>query len=366
MNSMAAAGTGQTGADVLVMVDDPMILASVRRVAAAIDQAVDEAMHPVSRQQWNRASAVVLDAASARACSSRNPRRSRVFIVNEGEPTIDEWKYATSIGAQSVFTLPADENALVAVLAEHSASRGDGTVVAVVGGCGGAGASVSAAAIALTSAARHTPTLLVDVDALGSGADVLLGIDSVPGLRWSALTVEGGRLSPEALRDALPALGKDLRVLACSRREVCGPSVTAVAAVLDAGRRSGGVVVCDVPRDRSPVVEAVLEASDFVVMVVPATVASCVAAEKVGVWAAEHNSNIGLLVRGPAPGGLRGVDVANMLGLPLIAVMRGHRSLASMLERGGLELTRHCPLSVGSGAVLDAITSGARIWGTAA
>ncbi len=366
MNSNASGESGHVDADVLVLVEDPLVLASVRRVVAAIDQSADEGPQPVSRQQWNRASAVVLDIAHAKACSSRNPRRSRVFVVGDSEPTLDEWKYATSIGAQAVFTLPADENALVAVLGEYSGSRGEGTVVAVVGACGGAGATVSAAAIALASAARRVPTMLVDVDALGCGADVVLGVEHIPGVRWAALTVEGGRLSAESLRDALPARGKYLRVLSCSRGEIGGPSVTALGAVLDAGRRSGGLVVCDVSGCRGPEGQAVVEASDAVVMVVPATVAACVAAEKVGMWAAQHNSNVGLLVRGPAPGGLRGADVANMLGLPLIAVIRGHRSLASMLERGGLELRRKCALTLGADAVLDRLAAGSRSWSAAA
>ncbi|KLN71443.1 septum site-determining protein Ssd [Rhodococcus qingshengii] len=350
----------ETGAPILVLVDDAKILASVRRVAAAVDRRLDEAEHPVSRQQWNRASAVVLDASAARDALARSPKRTRVFLVCDGTPTVDDWKSATAIGADSVLSLPEEENALVAVLADHVDVSGDGTVVSVVGGCGGGGASATAAAVALTSAARHVPTLLVDVDALGSGADVLLGIETAPGLRWGALTVEGGRLSPEALRDALPAKGKFLRVLASSRREIDGPTVTAVRAVLDAGRSSGGLVVCDVPRHPSEVGQAVLEMSDSVLVVVPATVAACVAAEKVGAWVVRHNSNVGLVVRGPAPGGLRGADVADMLGLPLTAVMRGHRSLAPMLERGGLELTRGCPLSVAATAVLDAVESGAR------
>lgn len=365
MNSNAVTGAGHGASDVLVLVDDPMILASVRRVAAAIDQPVDEAPQPVSRQQWNRASAVVLDIASAQAYSSRNPRRSRVFLVGEDPPTIDEWKCATSIGAQAVFSLPAEENGLVAVLAEHSTTRGDGTVVSVIGACGGAGASVSAAAIALASAARRILTLLVDVDALGCGTDVLLGIETVPGVRWEALTIEAGRLSAEALRDALPPYGNYLRVLSCGRRDIHGPSETALLAVLDAGRRSGGLVVCDVSRYRGQVAEAALEASDAVVMVVPATVAACVAAEKVGLWAVRHNPNIGLFVRGPAPGGLRGDDVANMLGLPLIAVARAHRALAPMLERGGLRLGRNCPLTAGAEAVLDRFAA-AHSWSAAA
>jgi len=354
----------ETGAPILVLVDDAKILASVRRVAAAVDRRLDEAEHPVSRQQWNRASAVVLDASAARDALARSPKRTRVFLVCDGTPTVDDWKSATAIGADSVLSLPEEENALVAVLADHVDVSGDGTVVSVVGGCGGGGASATAAAVALTSAARHVPTLLVDVDALGSGADVLLGIETAPGLRWGALTVEGGRLSPEALRDALPAKGKFLRVLASSRRENDGPAGTAVRPVLDAGPSSGGGAggrgLGGGHAHPGGVGQAGWGMADWVLGVVPATVAACVAAGKVGAWVVRHNSNVGLVVRGPAPGGLRGADVADMLGLPLTAVMRGHRSLAPMLERGGLELTRGCPLSVAATAVLDAVESGAR------
>ena len=274
---------------------------------------------------------------------------------------VDDWKSATAIGADSVLSLPEEENALVAVLADHVDVSGDGTVVSVVGGCGGGGASATAAAVALTSAARHVPTLLVDVDALGSGADVLLGIETAPGLRWGALTVEGGRLSPDALRDALPAKGKFLRVLASSRREIDGP--TSDRRSRRAGRRSqfrrtrGLRRATSSQRGRSGRVGDVgfgaRGGSGHRGRMRPRP-------EKVGAWVVRHNSNVGLVVRGPAPGGLRGADVADMLGLPLTAVMRGHRSLAPMLERGGLELTRGCPLSVAATAVLDAVESGAR------
>ncbi|MGC0367005.1 secretion/DNA translocation related CpaE-like protein [Rhodococcus sp. 27YEA15] len=347
------------GADVLVLVDDPLVLASVRRVAAAVDFSVDEVDHPVARQRWNQASAIVLDSSAAEFSSSRFPRRPRMFVVCEGEPTVDDWKSATALGAERVVSLPANENELVTLLGTRVETGRRGTVLSVVGGCGGAGASVCAAAIALTSASRQIETLLVDIDPFGSGADVLLGMESAPGPRWGALTIERGRLSPDSLRDALPSRGNFLRVLASSRSETEGPTTAAAGAVVEAGSSSGGLVICDVPRQRSSVGETVLGLSDFVLVVVPATVAACVAAEKIGAWVSRNNSKTGILVRGPAPGGLRGIDVADMLGLPLVAVMRGRRNLGAMLERGGLQLARGCPLRTAAAEVLDAVEAAA-------
>ena len=63
-------------------------------------------------------------------------------------------------------------------------------VLAVVGGSGGVGASTFAAALATAAA----PATLIDLDPVSGGIDVLLGIEDVPGARWSGLRLEGGRL----------------------------------------------------------------------------------------------------------------------------------------------------------------------------
>lgn len=229
--------------------------------------------------------------------------------------------------------------------------------LAVVGGCGGAGTSTLAAATALAGASRPQSTLLVETDAWGSGLDVLLGIEDAPGLRWSGLSIEGGRISSGALRDALPAHGEHVRVLACSRKGTggAGPTAAAVRAVADAGRHAGDLVVCDVSRFPGPVTETIVDIADLVVLLVPATVRACIAAGKVSQWITERNPNQGLVVRGPAPGGLRGVDVAAVLDLPLIASMRAERTLTGMLEHGGLRPGRRSPLGAAADAVLDTL-----------
>ncbi|RZL79155.1 MAG: hypothetical protein EOP32_20165 [Rhodococcus sp. (in: high G+C Gram-positive bacteria)] len=348
------------GGEVLVLVDDPALLHSIRRVAAAADRAVNEVDVADARHVWGTAPIVVLDTRAAAACRNRLPRRRRVVLLCDGPPGIDEWRIATAVGAEHVLAVPEDESALVAVFGEQpQRPDADGTVLAVVGGCGGAGASTLAAATALTAASRPQSTLLVETDAWGSGLDVLLGIEDVPGLRWAGLSIEGGRISSGALRDALPARGEQLRVLACSRKGNggAGPTAAAVRAVADAGRHAGDLVVCDVSRFPGPVTETVLEIADLVVLLVPATVRACIAAGKVSQWITERNPNQGLVVRGPAPGGLRGADVAEVLDLPLIASMRAERTLTGMLEHGGLRPGRRSPLGAAAEAVLDTVGS---------
>ena len=84
-----------------------------------------------------------------------------------------------------------------------------GVVVGVIGGSGGVGASSFASVLA----AAAVPSVLIDLDLAGGGADVLLGIEAVPGARWSGLQLDGGRLDPALLADGLPRW-RDVAVLA--------------------------------------------------------------------------------------------------------------------------------------------------------
>lgn len=75
-----------------------------------------------------------------------------------------------------------------------------GPVIAVIPGRGGAGVGILAAA--MSQCAREA--LLIDLDPYGGGLDLLLGVESMPGLRWPDITAHGGRLGWKAVRAALP------------------------------------------------------------------------------------------------------------------------------------------------------------------
>jgi len=318
---------------------------------------VVRAADPSNRRVWTGAAAVLVDAAAARRCAGRGlPRRRRVFLVSAAAPTPAEWEAAVAVGAHRVVTLPAQETDVMTALAEavDDSGGGDprGPVVAVLSGRGGGGASIFAVALARTAG----QSLLVDADPWGGGLDLVLGSETDPGLRWPDFAAAGGRLTYDALRDALPtrhgvALLSGGRVLA-GEDPGAGIDPSALDAVIDAGSRGGVTVVCDVARRPEPVTESALAQADLVVLATPADVRSCAAAAATARWVVGANPNTGLVVRGPAPGGLRPIDVARIVGLPLLTAMRPQPGIAAHLERGGLRLPRRSPLATAARSVL--------------
>jgi secretion/DNA translocation related CpaE-like protein len=336
---------------ILALVEDPVLRDDVDRVAAASGLRIVHAADPSSRKVWAGAVAVLIDVQAARRCvKSGLPRRGRVVLVGREEPRATDWEAAIAVGAQHVVTLPAQDGALMAELSEAAeAARTDGrrgAVVAVIGGRGGAGASVFAAALAQSA----PDALLIDADPWSGGIDLVVGTESEIGLRWSDLALQGGRLNLAALRDALPQR-HGVSVLSGGR---VGGDVDAapLGAVIDAGSRGGATVICDVPRRSTAAAEMALETADLVVLVAPADVRSCAAAAAIAPWVSTVNPNAGVVVRGPAPGGLRSSDVAEIVGLPLLAAMRPQSDMATVLERGGLQLRRRSPLAAAARRVL--------------
>jgi secretion/DNA translocation related CpaE-like protein len=349
------------------MVTDTDLLDAVLRMAAAAGCELVRAVDPTqARPHWPDAPLVVLDPAAARQCAESGlPRRGGVVVTVRGEPAATVWQQAVAVGAEHVVSLPEAESWLMAALAEAAeGGRGDGAVVAVVGGRGGAGASVLAAAVAVTAVRAGERVLLVDCDPLGGGVDLVLGAEDLGGLRWPGFGVGGGRVPATALHAALPApevggVGGALAVLSCDRSPQ-GPSPTAVTSVLDAGRRAGETVVCDLPRYPTDAAVAALGTADLTVLVVPADVRSCAAAARVAAVVTEHGGTVGLVVRGPAPGGIAPEEVATALGLPLLAAMRPEPGLARALERGSAPGRPRGPLAAASTAVLDALRAAGR------
>lgn len=343
-----------TTAAVLALIDDRSLRDDVDRVAAAAGVRVVHAHRPSSRAVWTSAQAVVLDVRAAGRCAGDElPRRDRVLLVGSAEPGAEDWQTAVTVGAQRVIRLPEQDAALVeALAAAQDAGPGAhrGAVVATVGGCGGAGASMFAAALAQAA----TQSLLVDADPWGGGIDLAMGTENVPGLRWHDLTLRDGRLGFDALRSALPRRC-GATVLSGGRN---GGDIEAgpLSAVIDAGRRAGVTVVCDLPRRATPAVEVALDSADLVVVIVPADVRATAASGALTGWIKTLNPNVGLVVRGPAPGGLRAADVAATVGLPLVAAMRPQPGLADTLERGGLRMRARSPLARAAVNVLAMLT----------
>ena len=338
---------------ILAVLAEPALRDELDRVAAAVGVRVVHAGSalPVSRKAWSAALAIVLDESAAQECAVTGlPRRAHVIVVAGIDPAPTTWAAAIDVGARHVLKLPAQEHDLVRELAEAGDSARDdgagGAVVAVIGGRGGAGASLFAVALAQSA----SDSLLVDADPWAGGIDLLVGAETTAGVRWPDLALQGGRLTWSAVRDALPR-HRGISMLSGTRRG-CELDAGAVQAVIDAGRRGGATVICDLPRRLTGAVETVLKTADLVVVISPCDVRACAATATMAPMLAGLNPNIGLVVRGPSPGGLRAEEVAEIAGLPLLASMKPDPRLAEQLEHGGLRLGRRSALAAGARRVL--------------
>ncbi|WP_020497203.1 septum site-determining protein Ssd [Sciscionella marina] len=341
-------------------VEGEQLRGHVLRCAAAADIAVEQVDgQSAARAAWQRAPVVVLDEVMAkRLAMAEFPRRDRIAVVCASEPGPRTWAAALSLGARIVVTLPAEEPELSALFAESTqrSDTGAGTVIAVLGGCGGAGASVFAGALAAIAARRGRDTLLVDCDPIGGGLDGTIGLGELDGMRWPDLRLADGRLTGGSLRSALPARvvrRATVAVLGC-RPGATPPGEQAVGAVLDAGVRVGNTVVCDIGRRLDAGGRAALSRADLCAVLVPARPRACAAAKGVVGQAIEAGAEPCAVVRGPSPAGMRPTEVAVEVGVPLLVAMRSEAALPATVEAGGLLDYGKGPLASAALVVLGA------------
>jgi secretion/DNA translocation related CpaE-like protein len=261
-----------------------------------------------------------------------------VVLLAAGPPPSVLFEHGVNIGAERVVSLPDAETWLAGAIADavEGPAKDTGRVMAVIGGRGGAGASVFTAAVGYAALRMGRRALLVDCDPMAGGLDLVLGAESESGLRWPELRLSAGRVAASSLHSALPGRERGqtrLTVLSCDRANV-DLDPQAVATVVSSARRSGELVFCDLPRHQTEPSKVVLDRADLTVLVVPAEVRACAAARRLVARLVAEGRSARVLVRGPAPGGLRAEDVAHAVGLELLTDMRAEPGLAAALEHG--------------------------------
>ena len=320
----------------LIVTADPDALDDLLRLAAAAGVEVDVAQDvPSSRRWWSTAPLVLVGPDLVdRFARSRLARRSKVVVLGRDLDDASIWRRAVEMGAEHVVFLPDAEPWLIAALSDAVEGVGqDGLLLAVLGGRGGAGATTLSAALALTAVRRGLRTLLVDGDPFGGGIDLVFGGELTAGLRWPELGATRGRVPAAALAESLPTMA-DLSVLSWDRGEPAHLPVDAVQAVLSAARRTCDLVVVDLPRSLDEASREVLTTATTTLLVVPAEVRATAAAARVASRAGLLCRDVRLVVRGPAPAGLLGSEIARALGLPLVGELRAEPYLSADLERG--------------------------------
>ena len=338
--------TEDTG-PVLALSSDARLIDVLQRLAAAAGSELEVRGEPPSLGRWAAPGLVIVGADLAGVVAAALPRRSGLVVVgledaadrgtSRDEASVTAiWQHAVALGAERVAFLPTGQHVLVEALSESFDGPQRAVVVGVVGGCGGAGASVLAAALAVVAAGRGCRTALIDVDPLGGGADLLLGAETAPGLRWPDLARARGRLGAGMLREALPRLDS-LSVLSWGRADPPAESaipVDAATAVAEGVVRGFELVVIDLPRAIEAVPAPWLRAIDVGLVVVAPTVRASAAAARVCARWERAVGDLRVVVGGVDRAGLPAELVADALGLPLQGELRPEPGLAAALERG--------------------------------
>ena len=197
------------------------------------------------------------------------------------------------------------------------------SVIGVVSGRGGAGASTLAAALA-GQLARRTSTVLVDLDRGSGGIEVLLGVEGCDGVRWPDLSGARGDVPGAEVVALLPRWGP-CAVLSADRFRGGPPEPAVVADVLHGLCAAVGAVVLDLDRGSVVAGESLVAVCDAVVVVAPRDLVS--AAGVLAMRPFLGGPSVGLVVRGPAI--LGAAELAQAVDLPLLGTFRTDRGLSS-------------------------------------
>jgi secretion/DNA translocation related CpaE-like protein len=317
----------------LLLTADPELLDQLLGTAAAAGVAVDVAVEPTTcGPQWTDAPLVLLGADLAGVVpAARLPARAGVVLVTPHAATAELWGIADTVGAEEVIGLQGDEDDVLERLADVTEPPARARVIGVLGGRGGAGASTVAAGLALTAAGRG-PSWLIDLDPIGGGADAGLGGELSAGARWRDLETLTGRLSPQALRAAVPQIA-GVAVVAAGGGMRAELTPEAVQAVMSAAARDGGTTVLDLGRSATPARDVAVAAVDDLLLVVPAELRAVIAARQVVQSLGPHTPRPHVVVRvvtGAMPSG----DVAGGLGFSLAGELPDEVTVRVAIQTG--------------------------------
>jgi secretion/DNA translocation related CpaE-like protein len=251
-----------------------------------------------------------------------------------------------------VCRLPDDEPLLAGKIADAlDGSTRAAVTLAFVGGCGGAGSTTLAAAVAVLGNRRGLRTMLIDGDPLGGGIELALGIERDPGDRWPKLLNAAGRVSAAALRSALPSVD-GLAVLSWDQSDVTVLPPDTMSSVIGAAQRSADLVVLDLPRRADPAVEEGFIRSTATLLVVPCDVRSVAAAKRLAGPLRSVAGDVRVVARASRPG-LAATDVASHLSLPLATKLGIDPQVPTAMDEGRFAPRRRSPLTRAAANILD-------------
>ena len=323
-------------ATVVVAIADPELLDHVLSVTAVVGVEPLVLSEPGQlRSHWASASMLLLGVDQAdRVVAMGLPRRAEVYLIaGEEASAAHAQQWSVRLGA-AVIALPTSVAWLSEALADVAGTgRMTGSLVCVVGGSGGVGASTLAAGLAFVAARASRRTMLIDADSRAGGLDLLLGAERTAGWRWPRLASARGHLGD--LTGQLPTVeGVDLLSMARSESTPgWEPQAEQLKSVLLSAMRSHEITVVDLPRTLGAAREP-LRRAKLAVLVVRDDVRGVAAGREVVRELEGECDRLGLVVRRGRSRLLEPNLVATGVGMPLLGSFADDPSLVVAAERG--------------------------------
>ncbi|MBB1508436.1 septum site-determining protein Ssd [Tessaracoccus sp. MC1756] len=305
---------------VLLCSRDPAVIEAVEVSAAAFEVPLRVAHHPDEvRLAWPEAALRLVSTEVATRWTGVAP--GQAHLVGDSPREL-----ARCSAALALPVLPLPDHGGHLAEAISTAVRADAvraTVVALVGASGGLGVSTLAASLALVAAAQRMRAACVDLAQAGGGLDLIVGAETVDGVRWPDLSHARGELGD--LIGGLP-MAEGAAFLAQGRESPSAPPAAAVAAAVGSLARSADLVVIDAGRE-APQVEP-----DRTLLVVGADVRS-VASARMLVEGRSVQPAAVVVRRGPGRS-IPAEVVSRALGLPCLAAIPHDKAVVRLVELG--------------------------------
>jgi hypothetical protein len=181
--------------------------------------------------------------------------------------------------------------------------------------------------------------VLVDLDPAGGGLDVLLGVEQVPGARWSDLRHTGSGVDGAELVAALPHWRGVAVVSGDAHRtqrteDAAGPDATVAGAVVGSVVEGGGLVVLDASSRGAGVLPAwaVVARADAALLVTAQDVVGVAAA--LAARPSLPDGRCAMVLRARRAPVVAPVEAARALRLRHAATLPADRSVAASTDRG--------------------------------
>jgi len=264
-------------------------------------------------------------------CAEVNLNHPEIVLVVIGATGPATWQFAAKLSANHIAVIPDSRDWLVAHLSAPVTKKG--LCVAIIPGSGGAGASLLSVGLAFHARQLFSDVVLVDLDESSAGLDIVLGIETQPGMRWQDFHSLTGSISGSDILRGLPA--RDGVALLTHNDSKSTPAKFVPEAIIEQLRGVSGLVIIDFPRFTNQIAAVkILQQCDVAFVVTPSTVRGSATTKIAISKISKHVATTELVIRNLPGTSLDALRIAQSLDVPLAGVVNSDPRIVEQIEQG--------------------------------